>query len=240
MRLLMLCFIGTFFSGFMPTIVGGDVVRGYYAFRESNAHDVSFASILVERLCGLAIIIITGCGASFYFIIIQGLSPVTAASLGGSLLLLIMLCVIFYPPLFEALLRPLRMVQRWDIAGKINEVYQATLSYKGHVAAVAWCILLSFVYELIIIYIHFVMAAGLGWNVPGALFFLAVPVVTIVSMFPLSFGGLGVREGAMVIFFSSYGISAASAISLSLLSYSISLVAGALGGMLYPFYKLKG
>ena len=59
-RLLILCFIGTFFSGFLPTIVGGDVVRGYYVFKESNAHDVSFASILVERLCGLVIIIDNG------------------------------------------------------------------------------------------------------------------------------------------------------------------------------------
>ena len=84
------------------------------------------------------------------------------------------------------------------------------------------------------------MSVALSWNIPGALFFLAVPVVTVVSMFPLSFGGLGVREGAMVIFFSQYGISAASAISLSLLSYSISLVAGAIGGILYPFYKMKG
>jgi uncharacterized membrane protein YbhN (UPF0104 family) len=142
-----------------------------------------------------------------------------------------------YQPLFKALSRPLSLVQRWDIAGKIDAIYQATLSYKGHVKALAWCVVRSFIYELVIIYIHFLLAVALGWNIPGALFFLAVPVVTVVSMFPLSFGGLGVREGAMVIFFSQYGISAASAISLSLLSYSISLVAGAIGGMLYPFYK---
>jgi len=238
-RLLTLCFIGTFFSGFLPTIVGGDVVRGYYAFKESNAHDVCFASILVERLCGLVIILITGCSASLYFLITQGPSPLIAASLGGSLLVLLVMCSVFYQPLFNVLSRPLHLVKRWDIAGKMYEIYQATLSYKGHVKALSWCAVISFIYELVIIYITYLMAVALGWNVPGALFFLAVPVVTVVSMFPLSFGGLGVREGAMVIFFSQYGVSAANAISLSLLSYSISLVAGAMGGVLYPFYKKK-
>jgi uncharacterized protein (TIRG00374 family) len=236
-RLLVLCFIGTFFSGFLPTIVGGDVVRGYYAFRESNARDVSFASILVERLCGLLIIIITGCGASLYFFIVQGPSPLITASVGGSLLVLLAVCCMFYQPLFTALSRPLTLVRRWDIAGKVNEIYRATLSYKGHWSALGWCAVLSFIYELVIICIHFFMAKALGWQVPGNVFFLAVPVVTVVSMFPLSFGGLGVREGATIIFFSQYGVSAANAISLSLLSYSISLVAGAMGGLLYPFYS---
>jgi hypothetical protein len=238
-RLLILCFIGTFFSGVLPTIVGGDVIRGYYVFRESNAHDVSFASILVERLCGLVIILITGFAASLYFLIRQGPSPLITSCLAGCLLGIAIMCSIFYRPFFSFLSRPLPLVRSWNIAGKINEIYQAALSYKGHPGALAWCVVLSFFYQMVIILIHFLMSVALGWNIPGALFFLAVPVVTVVSMFPLSVGGLGVREGAMVIFFSQYGISAASAISLSLLSYSVSLIAGALGGMLYPFYKKK-
>ena len=143
-RLLILCFIGTFFSGFLPTIVGGDVVRGYYVFRESNAHDVSFASILVERLCGLVIILITGFAASLYFLIRQGPSPLITSCLGGCLLGLAIMCSIFYRPFFSFLSRPRPLVQRWNLAGKINEIYQAALSYKGHPGALAWCVVLSF------------------------------------------------------------------------------------------------
>jgi uncharacterized protein (TIRG00374 family) len=236
-RLLVLCFIGTFFSGFLPTIVGGDVIRGYYVFKESNAHDVSFASILVERLCGLVIVMITGGVAGLYFLITQGPSPLITICLCGSCLGFVLMCGIFYPPVFRMLSRPLGLLRNWNIAEKIAEIYQAVLSYKGHAAALAWCSALSLAYELVIILIHYLMAQALGWGIPGTLFFLAVPVITIVSMFPLSVGGLGVREGAMVIFFSQYGVSAANAISLSLLSYSVSLIAGALGGMLYPFYS---
>jgi glycosyltransferase 2 family protein len=239
-RLLILCFIGTFFSGFLPTIVGGDVVRGYYVFKESNAHDVAFASILVERLCGLIIVVITGCAAGLYFLITQGPSPLITICLAGCSAGLVLAGGIFYQPFFRVLSRPLFLVRRWNIAGKIAEIYHATLSYKGHTKALAWCAVLSLLYELVIIFIHYLMAHALGWSIPGTLFFLAVPVITVVSMFPLSIGGLGVREGAMVVFFSNYGVSAADAISLSLLSYSVTLIAGAMGGMLYPFYKMKG
>jgi len=236
-RLLALCFIGTFFSGFLPTIVGGDVIRGYYVFKESNAHDVSFASILVERLCGLLIVILTGGAAGLYFLITQGPSPLVTICLCGSCLGFVLVCAIFYPPFFRVPSRPLSLLRSWNIAEKIAEIYQAVLSYTDHAATLSWCGVLSLAYELVIILIHYLMAQALGWSIPGTLFFLAVPVITIVSMFPLSIGGLGVREGAMVIFFSQYGVSAANAISLSLLSYSVSLIAGALGGMLYPFYS---
>jgi hypothetical protein len=70
-------------------------------------------------------------------------------------------------------------------------------------------------------------------------FVLAVPVITIVSMFPFSFGGLGVREGATVVFFSSYAVSAANAVSMSLMSYSIALAAGAVGLILYILYSIE-
>jgi len=236
LRLLVLCFIGTFFSGFLPTVVGGDVVRGYYVFKESNAQAVSFASILVERLCGIVIIIITGFIASLYFLITQGPSLLITTCLGGSSAGLVLVCGIFYPPFFRILSRPLTLSRRWNIADKIVEIYQATLSYKGHKTALAWCTILSLLYGLVIILIHYLMAQALGWRIPGTLFFLSVPVITVVSMFPLSFGGIGVREGAMVMFFSHYGVSAADAISLSLLSYSVCLIAGAAGGMLYLFY----
>jgi hypothetical protein len=48
-----------------------------------------------------------------------------------------------------------------------------------------------------------------------------------------------VREGATVVFFSQYAISAANAVSMSLMSYSIALAAGAIGGVIYAFYTME-
>ena len=238
-KLLFLCFIGTFFSSFLPTIVGGDMVRGYYIFRETNSHEVSFASIIVERLCGLLVVVVTGFAASIYFLIMQGLTPIITISFASCFITFLLLLLVFNQTLVVRILRPLKFMQRWGIIQRLKEIYQATLSYRSHLRALFWCLALSVLYELIIIYIHYLLSLALAWSIPFNVFVLAVPVITIVSMFPFSFGGLGVREGATVVFFSQYAISAANAVSMSLMSYSIALAAGAIGGIIYVFYAVE-
>ena len=53
-------FIGMFFNLFMPTIVGGDVVRGYYLYKNPNMGSESVASIFVERLSGFFALMVIG------------------------------------------------------------------------------------------------------------------------------------------------------------------------------------
>ena len=238
-RLLFICFIGTFFSSFLPTIVGGDMLRGYYVFRETKSHEVSFSSIIVERLCGLLVVVATGFGASIYFFVQQGPTILVMASFAGCFAILLGLLLALNQTLVARILQPLKPLQRWGIIQRLKEIYQATLSYRSHLRALFWCLALSVMYELIIIYIHYLLSLALAWSIPFNVFVLAVPVITLVSMFPFSFGGLGVREGATVVFFSQYAISAANAVSMSLMSYSIALAAGAIGGIIYVFYAVE-
>jgi len=55
----------------------------------------------------------------------------------------------------------------------------------------------------------------------------------LVSMIPISFGGWGVREGAMVVFFGLVGVPAADALAMSILFGLAALVAGLPGGVLW-------
>jgi hypothetical protein len=239
LKLSGLYFIGMFFNNFLPTVMGGDVVRGYYVFRESRSHEAAFSSVIVERLCGLFVIVIIGFIASIYVYINSGFIPILTVSGSGCFMMLLLMIGFLYEPVFSVLSVPLRMFRKWGIGEKVNEVYQAILSYKNCHGVLLQCVLLSALYELVIIFIHYVLSIALNWGIPFHAFLCTVPVITIISMLPVSFGGLGVREGAAVLLFSHYGISAASAISLSLLSYSISLIAGAIGGILYPIYKTE-
>ena len=69
-------------------------------------------------------------------------------------------------------------------------------------------------------------------------YFLFVPITSIVTILPVSFAGLGVREGAYVFLFIQAGMPRETALSLSLLVYVISIFApGLIGGAVYV---LKG
>ncbi len=238
-KLLFLCFMGTFFSSVLPTIVGGDLVRGYYVFRETNAHDVSFASIIVDRLCGFVAVILFGLAASGYLLAVSGWSSLLRASLVVCSIALLCVLLAGNYSFMARLGRLFVTIRHWSIVQRLQEIYVAALTYQSAWLVLARCLALSVSYELIIIYIHYLLAQSLGWRIPFTVFILAVPLITIVSMFPISIGGLGVREGATVIFFASYGVSAANAVSISLLSYSIALVAGAVGGIAYVMLPLR-
>jgi len=56
-RLILVYFEGAFFNLFLPTLIGGDIVRGYAIYRITRGHDASVASILVDRLSGFAALI---------------------------------------------------------------------------------------------------------------------------------------------------------------------------------------
>lgn len=58
-RLLSLYFIGAFFSTFLPGIVGGDAVKGYYLYKSNGRGGAVLASIFIDRYLGFSALILT-------------------------------------------------------------------------------------------------------------------------------------------------------------------------------------
>lgn len=60
-RLFLLYLEGMFFNLMLPTVIGGDIVRGYQIFRLTQQKESSLASILVERLSGYVALVMIAC-----------------------------------------------------------------------------------------------------------------------------------------------------------------------------------
>jgi hypothetical protein len=68
-----------------------------------------------------------------------------------------------------------------------------------------------------------------------------VPIASIVLLVPISFAGLGVREGTYVFLFSLVGVSREMALSISLLIYAVGTVApGIVGGVIFIVRSVRG
>ena len=68
------------------------------------------------------------------------------------------------------------------------------------------------------------------------------PVVAIAQVLPLSLNGLGIREGAFVLFLGPLGVAAGQAVAIGLIVYALTLAvsllgapAFAVGGLIYSF-----
>jgi uncharacterized membrane protein YbhN (UPF0104 family) len=69
--------------------------------------------------------------------------------------------------------------------------------------------------------------------VPIAAAFAFVPAVSMLQVIPISFGGLGVREGALVGFRHGLGITGGAAITAGLLWYASLFVVSLIGAPMF-------
>ena len=96
------------------------------------------------------------------------------------------------------------------------------ISIFAHLVAVISIYLLSLSLDLDIALIYFIAVLPLAW---------------LLTMLPISIGGIGVREGAVVFLLVSLGFKSPDAIAISVLMIFQILVQTILGGIMYLSYK---
>ena len=232
-RLTLVYFEGAFFNLFLPTLIGGDIVRGYSIYKITRGHDASLASILVDRLSGFAALIAIAL-ATLLVAYGEIRDPQVAAMILGVaaafLLGMVLLLNLRVKARVAGLLQTLGLAR---FHAKLQGLVEAIHRYRGHRRAVFQAILLSGLLQALIIVTYYFIGAGLNLKVPMAYFFVYVPLITVVAMLPVSVAGLGVREGGVVYFFAKVGVDAASALSMSLAWFSLTLIVSGLGGLAF-------
>lgn len=232
-RLFSFYLVGMFFNNFLPTSVGGDVVKGLDLYRHSGRGKESITTVFLERYTGLVAIIVIGLMALAigyaYFpdpVVAILLSGIAVSFVGGTLLV----ANRSVKSLF------LTMLQRFHVpkAEKaISALYETFGRYKSQKRILLNAIVLSFIVQFLNILIYILLADGLGINVSWGYFFLFFPIITVISMLPLSFNGLGMREGMLVYLLAKIEVSPAQALSLSLSWFFIVTCISLLGGLIF-------
>ena len=223
--------ISLFFNLFLPSAVGGDIVKAYYIYRDSGKKMASITSVLMDRFFGLMGTISLG-----FLAFLFAKEHIDDPRIGGLLFWLagiVMVGVLlvmsrrFAKPA-KALILALSPKPLKD---RIHKLFDALELYRNRRGD----FFLSYGYSLLaqgmfIVLIYF-LARSISIDLPVSLFFLLIPMVTLVSMVP-SVGGLGVREAAIVYLFRHY-IPTDQAVALSLMCDLFIYGIGCLCGILY-------
>jgi len=232
---LYLCIVGLFFNLFLPSAVGGDVAKIYFASKRSGKKVEATTAIIVDRLTGF-IAIMTIALVSVVFFGNRVPNDAIKYAVYGFIGLMLVTVAMFSSRRLSSPLRKMRVfLPSQKLRDKVAELYQAIYSCKKNWPVLAGCILLSIAGQSIIIYMYHWLSLSLGTFVDPAVFFLGIPIVTIISMAP-SLGGLGVREGGTFLIFSPYMTSemlGALCVLVDLIIYGFGLAGGlvfALGG----------
>ena len=91
---------------------------------------------------------------------------------------------------------------------------------------------LSLVLQVASIAVSWVVARALAIEVSLWAFIAVVPLVWLVTMLPISIGGIGLREASFAYFLGTVGVSAEASLLISLGTFGSLLLNGAVGGLL--------
>ncbi|WP_417908599.1 lysylphosphatidylglycerol synthase transmembrane domain-containing protein [Candidatus Electronema sp. PJ] len=234
-RLVLFYFIGRFFNMFLPSSMGGDVVRVWELSRHSGEKYEAIASVLVERLSGMATLVFVSAAAVLIELHRYNLPFLTA----GVLFLAVMNVVIFWLildqrllPLFNHLVgsrfRPLAI-----LLAKLTRIQDAVREYKDNRIVLVQVFALSCLFYFLAVVNVWGTALAFFPDVSFASMLIAVPAIMLVMNLPVSIGGIGLMEAAFAFFFPLFGYTTALAVSVALLMRFKNILYGIAGGFLH-------
>jgi len=240
-EILSMYFIGMFFNNFLPTLIGGDVVKGYYLYRRIQNGPVSFASIFMGRYLGFAALMaITLVALAF------GYGAVHAIGGAGLVWVFVLLaggfvCVslfLWFKGLHDWLVKALLKVSFFRLNEKLDAFYRAVMSFKGRGDILFKAFILSLAVQGGVIAGYLVLGRAMGIGVKAGYFPLFIPLATVSAMLPFSLRGLGIREAIFVALFTMAGAGMAEALGLSLMWFFVTVLVSVLGA--FEYLRLGG
>jgi len=205
--------VGAYANNFLPTAIGGDALRIAMLRQEHVSGRLALSLVLLERLIGFAALVALSAAGAFLVDLPAAIRAIVVALALATLLGIL---------IFRALLRAPGQT-RW------SRLVSPDLRLEGRTLALAFA--WSLVLQLFSIGLSWVVGLALGAAVPAGIYLALVPLVWVVTMLPVTIGGVGLREAAFVYLFGSAGVSSEVSLGISLGTWAGLLFSGLLGGI---------
>lgn len=236
-ELVNIYFIGFLFNNLLPSGLGGDAIRMMELNRHSERASDAVTSVLVDRMLGLfGMLSIALVALIFRWDVV----PPQVGWLSIALFVGIIGAgvVLVNRPLYETARRipPVRLIT--DIKF-INNLFESFQTYSWR--AIGQSFLVALLFNVILITMITSIGTALGAQVALVHYLVFIPLTSVVLLLPVSFAGLGMREGAYIYLFTQVGVAEEVALGMSLLVYAIgNLSLGLIGGVIYLWRGARG
>jgi len=235
-RLLSHYLAGQFVSNVLPTTIGGDVLRVSRLSKETGESPKTFASVVLERLTGWLVLPVISVVGFLVNPPLQHLGRATQLAVGLAFVTLLALSILLYAVADQRIGGRFEARDGWRRFA--SAVHLGLDRLKRQPGAAANVLLVGFAYQLVLVLAAVAAAQALGVRPAGLTALLAFfPAVAIAQVLPIGISGLGIREGAFVLFLGPLGVAAQDAIALGLVLYLLNLGVSLLGA---PAFAIGG
>jgi hypothetical protein len=224
---------GVFFNIFLPSTIGGDLIRAADLTEHTKKAKEVIATVLLDRISGyigLVFVIITA-------LILGGrlvLDKVILTSVSAIILFLVVgLLVLFNNSIYAKISKFLSSPGAGKIKETIKNMHQEIHAFRNHKNLIVGNLALSFLIQLVTPVAIYFIGLSLGIKISPQYFFIFIPIIGAITLLPIAIGGLGLREYLFVIYFAKAGVIEQLALAMSLLSFFFVVFCAAIGGLVY-------
>ncbi len=227
---------GIFFNLFLPSTIGGDMVRSIDLGVHTKRPREVVTTVLLDRLSGyvgLVIVAIVALLLGWKFV--QDDRYVLLSIFALVAVVIAILLVLFNKALYSKINKFLDAPSAGKIREAIKNLHHEIYLFKKHKQILISSLAMSFLVQIVCPLSFYFIALSLGVKIELLYFFIFIPVIGAITMLPISIGGLGLRDASIIFFFAKAGVCKNLAFAMSLLSFLFILIFGASGGLIYVF-----
>jgi glycosyltransferase 2 family protein len=235
-RLLGSFLVALFFSNFLPSNIGGDVIRIGDTAKAARSKTLAAMVVLVDRGMGLmALVLVAAVGATAAGRVHPTAIPVWpmwlwAAFLAGAA---VGTPAVLAPAGFGRLLQPLTVFHPEWVGGRIEQLTAALAKFRNNPGALLACFSGAVFVQGTMVFFYFAVAYALHLDLTLTDLAVIVPISFVVQMLPVSVSGFGVREATFSFYFTRIGHPIASAVLMSLVAQVLIILVSLLGAPIY-------
>lgn len=232
--------VAQFFNSFLLGSTGGDLLKAYYAARETHHKKTeAVVTVFVDRLLGLLSMLLFAClmmlpnfdflRASKKMALLAGF--ISLMMLAGGMILILS----FWGGVSRQLPKARVWLRRLPKGEMLERCLEACREFGRKPGFLVKAMALSMFLNVACVLQFMALSRGLHLDIPARILFLIVPMIICISALPITPSGLGVRENLYVLALTvpMLDIDPTKALSLSLLAYFGFLVWSILGGLVY-------
>jgi uncharacterized protein (TIRG00374 family) len=239
-RALEITLVAHFFNSFLLGATGGDLMKAYYAARETHHRKTeAVVTVFVDRLVGLwAMVLFAG------LMMVPNVSLLRKLDNVGIVSVLVILGMLFGCSLILSLAFWGGLSRRWSGARAFlrrlpkGTWMERSLDSCRRFGQTPYFLLrtlaISMLLNALVVWQWWIVGRGLGLSIPFGILMMVVPMVICIAALPVTPSGLGVRENLFVNLLHKLTLTPASqGLSLSLLAFAGSLLWSLVGGVVY-------
>ena len=223
--------VATFFNNFLPSNIGGDVVRVADTAPFAGSKTLATTVVLLDRILGLIALLAVAAAASALAASggrwLAGTGYVWLALVGIAAGLFVFMR---FPDSVSRILKTAGEGRAAALQTRVNNLAHAVERFGSDPAAVWLAFAGAVAVQGLLVLFYVCAARSLAVPLPLLAAAVIVPVSLAVQMAPISINGFGVREAVFAFFFTSLGFDVGSALTLSLGSAALIMLFSLSGG----------